>query len=111
MVQYSSLDTTFAAVSDPTRRAVLDRLGSGPASISDLARPFGMSLTGMKKHVGVLEEAGLVVTEKVGRTRQCRLGPESLDTARHWIEAYRRQWEHRLDGIEAYFEQRKGESR
>ena len=108
MVQYSDLDTTFSALSDPTRREILRRLGTGPESISDLARPFGMTLTGIKKHVSVLERAGLVTTEKVGRTRHCRLGPEGLAEARQWIEFYRRQWESRLDGIEAYLAQRKG---
>jgi DNA-binding transcriptional ArsR family regulator len=107
MVQYMALDRTLGAISDPTRRQILDRLGSGPASISELARPFGMSLTGLKKHVQILEEAQLVVTEKVGRTRHCRLGPSRLDDAAQWIELYRKQWERRLDGLEAYFEERK----
>ena len=99
MVQYQqgTLDSTFAALADPTRREILDRLGRGPATISELAEPFGMSLTGLKKHVRVLEEAGLVTTEKVGRTRRCSLGPQRLDDARHWIEAYRRTLEERLD--------------
>ena len=107
MVQYQVLDRTFAALSDPTRREILDQLGRGPASISELAEPHGMSLTGLKKHVQILEEARLVVTEKIGRTRQCRLGPEPLVEAGAWIEIYRRQWERRLDGLEAYFEQKK----
>ena len=107
MVQYQVLDRTFAALSDPTRREILDQLGRGPASISELAEPHGMSLTGLKKHVQILEEARLVVTEKIGRTRQCRLGPEPLEEAGTWIEIYRRQWERRLDGLEAYFEQKK----
>jgi DNA-binding transcriptional ArsR family regulator len=111
MVQYQVLDQTFAALSDPIRRQILDRLGQGPASITELAEPHGMSLTGLKKHVQILEEARLVVTEKVGRTRQCRLGPERLEEAVHWIEIYRQQWERRLDGLEAYFEQRKGRQR
>ncbi|MGQ0847985.1 MAG: ArsR/SmtB family transcription factor [Actinomycetota bacterium] len=111
MVQYP-LDRTFGALADPTRRQILDRLGSGPASISELARPFGMSLTGLKKHVQILEEARLVTTEKVGRTRRCRLGPEPLEEAVDWIERYRRQWNRRLDGLEAYLEtQKKGERR
>ena len=110
MVQYSSLDRSFAALSDPTRRAILDRLARGPASISELAEPAGMSLTGLKKHIQILEEAGLVTTEKVGRVRQCRLGPERLDEAMRWIELYRRQWDRRLDGLGAFLERSKGES-
>jgi DNA-binding transcriptional ArsR family regulator len=108
MVQYQVLDRTFAALADPTRRDILDRLGRGPASISELARPSGMSLTGMKKHVQILEGARLVTTEKVGRTRQCRLGPERLEDAARWIQWYRRRWERRLDGLEAYLDQRRG---
>jgi DNA-binding transcriptional ArsR family regulator len=111
MVQYQVLDQTFSALSDPTRRKILDRLGRGPASISELAEPFGMSLTGLKKHVQILEEARLVTTEKIGRTRQCRLGPEKLEEAVHWIEIYREHWERRLDGLEAYFEQKRGQQR
>jgi DNA-binding transcriptional ArsR family regulator len=115
MVQYQSpeqtLDRTFAALADPTRRDVLGRLGLGPASISELAGPSGMSLTGMKKHVQILEGAGLVTTEKVGRTRRCRLGPERLEDAAQWIQWYRRRWERRLDGLEAYLDQRRGRSR
>jgi DNA-binding transcriptional ArsR family regulator len=107
MVQYKALDRTFSALSDPTRRAILDRLGSGPASISELARPFGMSLTGLKKHVQILEEARLVTTEKVGRTRHCQLGPDHLEDAAQWIRLYRQRWERRLDGLEAYLEQQK----
>jgi DNA-binding transcriptional ArsR family regulator len=108
MVQYRVLDRTFAALADPTRRDILDRLGRGPASVSELARPSGMSLTGMKKHVQILEGARLVTTEKVGRTRQCRLGPERLEDAARWIQWYRRRWERRLDGLEAYLDQRRG---
>ncbi|HEX6673446.1 MAG TPA: metalloregulator ArsR/SmtB family transcription factor [Actinomycetes bacterium] len=111
MVQYL-LDRTFSALADPTRREILVRLARGPASISELAEPFGITLTGLKKHVRVLEDARLVTTEKVGRTRHCRLGPEGLEDAMHWIQTYRRQWERRLDGLEAYLEQqrqRKGE--
>jgi DNA-binding transcriptional ArsR family regulator len=110
MVQFRSLDRTFSALSDPTRRAILDRLGRGPASISELAEPFGMSLTGLKKHIRILEEAELVTTRKVGRTRECRLGPERLEDAMRWIELYRRRWERRLDGLQAYLE-RKGAPR
>lgn len=109
MVQYRGLDQTFAALSDPTRRQILDRLARGPASISELALPFGMTLTGLKKHVQVLEDARLVATEKIGRTRRCRLGPERLEDAMRWIEFYRRQWERRLNGLEAYLEKQKGQ--
>ncbi len=104
------LDRTFSALADPTRREILVRLTRGPASISELARPFGITLTGLKKHVQVLEDARLVTTEKVGRTRHCRLGPQRLEDAMQWIQMYRQQWERRLDGLEAYLEQhRKGE--
>jgi DNA-binding transcriptional ArsR family regulator len=108
MVQYQMLDRTFAALADPTRRDILDRLGRGPASISELAGPAGMSLTGMKKHVKILEGARLVTTEKVGRTRRCRLGPERLEDAAQWIQLYRRQWERRFDGLESYLGRRRG---
>jgi len=109
MVQYSQrLDGTFSALSDPTRRAILERLGRGSATIGELAGPSGMSLTGLGKHVRVLEEAGLVTTEKVGRRRECRLGPGRLEDATRWIERYRRLWERRLDGLEGYLEKNKG---
>ena len=108
MVQYQALDRTFSALSDPTRRDILDRLGRGPASIGELASPLGMSLTGMKKHVQILERARLVTTEKVGRTRQCRLGPEHLEDAVQWIQLYRRRWERRLDGLESYLGTHRG---
>lgn len=109
MVQQDArLDRIFSALADPTRRQVLVRLGTAPATISDLAEPFAISLTGMKKHVRVLEEAGLVVTEKVGRARRCRLGTERLDDAMAWISFYQRLWERRLDGLDAYFTLRKG---
>ncbi|MCC5580935.1 helix-turn-helix transcriptional regulator [Microtetraspora sp. AC03309] len=103
MVQQEVLDRTFAALADGTRRQILIRLGQGPATIGELAEPFGMSLTGMKKHVHVLENAGLVTTEKVGRSRQCRLGAERLEDAMSWISFYQRLWERRLDGLDAYF--------
>jgi DNA-binding transcriptional ArsR family regulator len=108
MVQHDVLDLAFAALADPTRRGILTRLGDGPATIGELAEPFGMTLTGLKKHVLVLEEAGLVTTEKVGRTRQCRLGTERLDDAMAWISFYQRLWERRLDGLDAYFTLKKG---
>ncbi len=109
MVQYkSTLDRTFSALSDPTRRAVLERLGRGPATIGELAEPSGMTLTGLKKHVRILEEAELVTTEKVGRARECRLGPGRLDDATSWIETHRRRWERRLDRLEDHIEKKWG---
>jgi DNA-binding transcriptional ArsR family regulator len=103
MVQQEVLDRTFAALADGTRRRILLRLGQGPATIGELAEPLGMSLTGMRKHVHVLENAGLVTTAKVGRSRQCRLGAERLEDAMSWISFYQRLWERRLDGLDAYF--------
>lgn len=97
MVQYQPVDRTFAALADPTRRQVLEQLGRGPATISELAEPVGISLTGMKKHVRVLEEAELVVTEKVGRARYCSLSPRRLDDVQSWVENYRQLLEERLD--------------
>jgi DNA-binding transcriptional ArsR family regulator len=89
MVKFQPLDRTFSALSDPTRRAILERLGRGPATMSELAYPFGISLPGLMKHVRNLELADLVTTEKHGRTRQCRLGPERLEDAAAWIQLYR----------------------
>jgi DNA-binding transcriptional ArsR family regulator len=86
MVQYSGVERTFAALADPTRRAIVERLGGGSASISELAEPFGISLTGMKKHVLVLEDAGLVTTTKVGRARHCELAPHALDGIQAWLQ-------------------------
>lgn len=103
MVQSAELDRAFAALADPTRRAMLEALGRGSATVSELAEPLGISLTGVKKHLHVLEEAGLVTTEKVGRSRHCRLGTERLDDAMAWISFYQRLWERRLDGLDAYF--------
>jgi DNA-binding transcriptional ArsR family regulator len=102
MVQYSKahLDASFSALSDATRRGVLEQLGRGDASITDLAEKFHMTLTGMKKHVGVLEEAGLVATEKVGRVRTCRLGPGRLEAETAWLEGYRLLWDARFDELE-----------
>jgi len=113
MVQYSDrLDQTLAAISDPTRRGVLERLAGGTASISELAEPFDISLTGMKKHVAVLEAAELVSTEKVGRTRVVRLGPEGLEEAQKWIEAHGRSLAARLDRLADLLEKEsKGDSR
>ena len=113
MVQYhqQQLDQAFAALSDPTRRGILERLGRGRATISELADPFGISLTGMKKHVQVLEEAGLVRTEKVGRTRWCTLGPQDLDAVQQWIVGYRLMLDERLDRLGELLESTKGDKR
>ncbi len=102
MVQYipPHLDASFAALSDATRRGVLEQLGRSDASISDLAERFHMTLTGMKKHVGVLEQAGLVTTQKVGRVRTCTLGRRRLEAEMAWIENYRRAWEARFDAMD-----------
>jgi DNA-binding transcriptional ArsR family regulator len=108
MVQSQTLDRTFSALSDPTRRDILERLSGGPATISELARPIGISLPGVMKHVRVLEEAHLVTTEKHGRTRECRLGPDRMNDATRWIETHRRQWERRLDRLETIIERKKG---
>ncbi|GAA3350910.1 metalloregulator ArsR/SmtB family transcription factor [Amorphoplanes nipponensis] len=108
MVQQEVLDRVFASLADPQRRRILVRLGEGPATIGELAEPVGMTLTGMKKHVQVLEAAGLIVTEKVGRSRQCRLGPAPLDDAMAWIGFYQRLWARKLDGLDAYFTLRNG---
>jgi DNA-binding transcriptional ArsR family regulator len=99
MVQRQQIDRTLSAIADPTRRQVLERLGEGSATISELAEPFGVSLTGMRKHVQVLEDAGLVATERVGRTRLCTLGPERLDDVDAWIAAYRQILEKRLERL------------
>ena len=102
MVQYQDarLDDSFAALSDPTRRGVLEQLGRSEASITDLAARFDMTLTGMKKHVGILEQAGLVTTEKVGRVRTCKLGARRLEQEMAWLERYRQLWDTRFDTLE-----------
>ena len=102
----ASLDRTFFALSDPTRRGILERLGRGPATIGELAEPFALTLNGVKKHVGILEEVDLVVTAKVGRARECQLGPAQLEDATEWIDDYRRTWQRRLDGFGSYVERR-----
>ncbi len=109
MVQYSKtrLDETFAALSDSTRRGVLLQLIRGDASITSLAAQFQMTLTGIKKHVGILEEAGLVKTEKVGRVRTCKLGPRRLETETAWIEKYRELWDRRFDALEVVVQELK----
>jgi len=109
MVQYSSgrLDASFSALSDVTRRGVLEQLGRADASITDLADKFHMTLTGMKKHVGVLEQAGLITTEKVGRVRTCKLGLRQLDEEAAWIERYRQLCDARFDELEKIVEELK----
>ncbi|HEU0030682.1 MAG TPA: metalloregulator ArsR/SmtB family transcription factor [Kofleriaceae bacterium] len=110
MVQFSraaQLDAAFAALADATRRGVLEQLGRADASITDLAEKFDMTLTGMKKHVGVLEDAGLVATSKVGRVRTCRLGPRQLDEVTAWIDRYRRMWSARFDELDQVIEDMK----
>ena len=109
MVQYSParLDGSFAALSDATRRGVLEQLGRSDASITDLAEKFHMTLTGMKKHVGVLERAGLVATEKVGRVRTCKLGARRLEEEMAWLERYRQLWDSRFDELEQVVEELK----
>ena len=101
MVQYQkALDAAFGALADATRRGVLERLGRGDASITDLADKFHMTLTGMKKHVAVLEQARLVTTEKVGRVRTCKLGPRQLQEVTAWLDKYRQLWEARFDELD-----------
>src|SRR5438045_1605633 len=109
MVQYMTarLDASFAALSDPTRRGVLEQLGRADASITDLAQKFHMTLTGMKKHVGVLEQAGLVTTRKVGRVRTCTLGLRRLEAEAAWIESYHRLWAARFDELDKIVEELK----
>jgi DNA-binding transcriptional ArsR family regulator len=109
MVQYIQprLDTSFAALSDATRRGVLEQLGRAHASITELAEKFHMTLTGMKKHVGILERAGLVITEKVGRVRTCKLGLRALEEEAAWIERYRQLWDARFEELDKVVEQLK----
>jgi len=109
MVQYSAahLDASFAALADGTRRGVLEQLGRSDSSITDLAEKFHMTLTGMRKHVGVLEEAGLVITEKVGRVRYCRISAHRLDEVEAWIDAYHRLWDARFGELDKIVEELK----
>ncbi len=113
MVQHfrPSLDASFAALSDPTRRGVLLQLGRADASITDLAQKFHMTLTGMKKHVGVLEQAGLVTTEKVGRVRTCKLGPRRMEDEMAWLESYRELWASRFDALDDLVQELKRKER
>lgn len=107
MVQYGTaqLDASFSALSDSTRRGVLEQLGRDEASISDLAERFHMTVTGMRKHVGVLEEAGLVVTEKVGRVRTCRIGGRRLEDVTGWLDQYQRLWDARFGELDQIIEE------
>ena len=107
MVQYprTSFDASFAALSDDTRRGVLERLLRADASITDLADKFHMTLAGMMKHVGVLEQAGLVTTKKIGRVRTCQLGPRRLEEETAWLERYRQRWDERFDELEKVVEE------
>ena len=109
MVHHSGarLDASFAALSDATRRGVLEQLGRADASITELAEKFHMTLTGMKKHVGVLERAGLVATEKVGRVRTCTLGPSRLAAETAWLEGYRQLWSSRFEELDKVIEELK----
>jgi DNA-binding transcriptional ArsR family regulator len=109
MVQYAQtrFDTSFAAISDATRRGILEQLVRAEASITDLAEKFRMTLTGMKKHVGVLEQAGLVTTEKIGRVRTCKLGLRRLDEEAAWIERYRQLWDARFDELDTVVDELK----
>ena len=109
MVQYSQphVNASFAALADGTRRGVLEQLGRGDASITDLADKFDMTLTGMKKHVGVLEQAGLVTTEKVGRVRNCKIGPSRLEEEMEWISQYRQVWDARFEALDRVIQQLK----
>ena len=113
MVQYARtrFDASFAALSDATRRGVLEQLGRADASITDLAEKFHMTLTGMKKHVGVLVQAGLVATEKVGRVRTCKLGRRRLEEEAAWIERYRQLWDARFDALDTVVEELKQKER
>lgn len=113
MVQFqqADFDTAFAALSDATRRGVLERLGRSDASITDLAETFQMTLTGMKKHIGVLERAGLVTTAKIGRVRTCRLGLSRLEQEAEWIEQYRRLWDARFDQLDRVVQELKSKEK
>ena len=112
MVQYAErLDATFFALADTTRRGVLELLGRTDASITDLADKFRMTLTGMKKHIGVLEDAGLVATEKVGRVRTCKLGPRRLEEEMVWLEKHRQLWAARFDELDEVVEELKAKEK
>lgn len=107
MVQYDFLDGSFGALADPTRRGILERLRAGPATVTELAERFDMTLTGVKKHIGLLEEAGMVTTEKQGRVRWCRLGTNVFDREVAWLQRYREAVEERMDRLDAFLERTK----
>jgi DNA-binding transcriptional ArsR family regulator len=107
MLNQSPLDLTFQALADPTRRAIVERLSRSPASVSELARPFAMSLPAVLQHLAVLENSGLVVTEKIGRVRTCRIEPRALSRAEEWLNAQRAEWARRLDRLGDYLEELK----
>ncbi|MEV6277679.1 metalloregulator ArsR/SmtB family transcription factor [Nocardia sp. NPDC051832] len=104
MVQYDFLGASFAALADPTRRGILEHLGRGPASVTELAGRFDMTLTGIKKHLRLLEDAGMIVTEKRGRVRYCRLGENIFDREVAWLQNYRRMVEARMDRLGEFLE-------
>jgi DNA-binding transcriptional ArsR family regulator len=111
MVKSATLDRTFAALSDPTRRDILERLSRGPATVTELAAPYGISLPGALKHIRILERAHLVTTRRNGRFRECRLGPAAeLEDVTRWVEWYRRRWQRRLDRLETVIERKKERS-
>lgn len=103
--QSARLDATFQALADPARRSILERLSKGPASVSDLARPFSISLPAVMQHLAVLEASGLVRSEKTGRVRTCRIEPKALASADRWIQARRREWDDRLDRLASYLDE------
>jgi DNA-binding transcriptional ArsR family regulator len=105
--QSTPLDMAFQALADPTRRAMLERLSRGPASVSELARPLSMSLPAVMQHLAVLEQSGLVASKKVGRVRTCRIDPQTLGAAEKWLNARRAEWERRLDRLGEYLEELK----
>jgi DNA-binding transcriptional ArsR family regulator len=107
MLNQSPLDLTFQALADPTRRAIVERLSRSPASVSELAKPFAMSLPAVLQHLAVLESSGLVVTEKIGRVRTCRIELQALSRAEEWLNAQRAEWERRLDRLGDYLEELK----
>jgi DNA-binding transcriptional ArsR family regulator len=109
MFRDTTLDLAFQALADPSRRAMVDRLVQGPATVSELAKPLAMSLPGVMQHLAVLETSGLVISEKVGRTRTCRIEPKVLTQAEHWIAERRALWESRLDRLGAFLEETKDE--
>src|SRR5574338_1318134 len=109
MYQPAALDLAFQALADPSRRAMVERLSQGPASVSELAKPLAMSLPGVMQHLAVLEASGLVVSEKVGRTRTCRIEPKVFNQAEQWIAERRALWERRLDRLGAFLEETKDE--